>query len=80
MTDEKQSSIKYFDREALEIIHKIVSERWAQEGEPIPPFSTANYDRFSRRPLGRNSNERLANQYRKDYLVKVEIIIGNLKQ
>lgn len=42
MIEEKRSQINYFDRESIEIIHSIVSDRWKQDGEPIPPFSTAN--------------------------------------
>ena len=44
MIEEKKSIINYFDLESIEIIHKIISERWKEEGEPIPPFSTANKD------------------------------------
>ena len=44
MTEDKRPTIKYFDREAIEIIHSIVSERWKADGEPIPPFSTADED------------------------------------
>src|SRR3989344_8370263 len=44
MIEERKSPIKYFDRETIEIIHSIVSERWKKDGEPIPPFSTANED------------------------------------
>src|SRR3989344_9517748 len=42
MIEERKSPIKYFDRETIEIIHSIVSLRWKEDGEPIPPFSTAN--------------------------------------
>jgi len=36
--------IKYLDIKSLEIIHRVVSERWKKDGEPIPPFSTATED------------------------------------
>ena len=42
MTDEKRLPVSYFDRETLEIIHRILSSRWEMEGEPIPPFLTAS--------------------------------------
>lgn len=42
MIEEKKSAIKYFSYESLELIHSIVSARWKDDGEPIPPFSTAN--------------------------------------
>src|SRR5689334_12984377 len=32
----------YLDRDDIEHIHSIVSERWKEDGEPIPEFTTAN--------------------------------------
>ena len=42
MTEEKESSIKYFDRQGLEELHSILAEKFKEDGEPIPPFSMAN--------------------------------------
>jgi death on curing protein len=42
MTEQKNASIQYLDRDDIELIHSIVSEREKKEGEPIPPFSHAN--------------------------------------
>jgi death-on-curing protein len=44
MTEQKKHTVLYLDRHDIELIHKIVSERWKQDGEPIPPFTTANED------------------------------------
>jgi death-on-curing protein len=44
MTEQKKHTVLYLDRDDIEEIHKIVSERWKQDGEPIPPFTTANED------------------------------------
>lgn len=42
MTGQKRPLVNYLEREDFEIIHSIVSERWKEDGEPIPPFTTAN--------------------------------------
>lgn len=42
MTEEKESSTKYFDRKGLEELHSILVEKFREDGEPIPPFSVAN--------------------------------------
>lgn len=42
MTEEKRSSVNYLSLEVIKTIHDIVSSRWEEEGEPIPPFNSAS--------------------------------------
>lgn len=42
MTEQRQSRTRYLDRNDIELIHSIVSKQWKKDGEPIPPFTTAN--------------------------------------
>ena len=42
MTEQKKLEVNYLDKEDIELIHRIVSDQWKEDGEPIPPFSTAN--------------------------------------
>jgi death-on-curing family protein len=44
MIEQKKHTVLYLDRGNIGLIHQIVSERWKQDGEPIPPFTTANED------------------------------------
>lgn len=42
MTEQKRFTINHLDQDDLKLIHSIVSEKWKEDGEPIPPFTTAN--------------------------------------
>ncbi|MBP6858307.1 MAG: type II toxin-antitoxin system death-on-curing family toxin [Candidatus Pacebacteria bacterium] len=41
MTEQSKLPVNYLDRADLKLIHSIVSKSWQEDGEPIPPFSTA---------------------------------------
>ena len=42
MTAPERLPTKYLSREDIELIHSIVSKQWKEDGEPVPPFSTAD--------------------------------------
>lgn len=44
MTEQSRQPVNYLERSDLELIHSLVSKQWETEGEPIPPFTTANED------------------------------------
>ena len=41
MTEQRNLTV-YLDRADIELIHSLVSESWKENGEPVPPFTTAN--------------------------------------
>ena len=42
MTGQNRLLVNYLEESDLELIHSIVSKHWKEDGEPIPPFTTAN--------------------------------------
>ena len=42
MTEQKRYVVKYLDKEDIQLMHSIVSDKWKEDGEPISPFSTAD--------------------------------------
>lgn len=42
MIEQKKLEVSYLNREDIELIHSVLSQNFREDGEPIPPFSTAN--------------------------------------
>lgn len=42
MTEQKKPEYNYLENDDIRLIHSLVSDQWKEDGEPIPPFTTAN--------------------------------------